>query len=107
MCIRDRHILFKEKHLKTRISRISVEEQYEQREDKVKTKSSAIKRLKPGLVPNFRGFDKKTCKKIAKKLGINIKMKGAGLNTRQSISVGKKISDRTISLIFKVPKYEE
>jgi len=101
------HILFKEKHLKTRIPRISMEERENRTEDKVKTKSSAIKRLKTGIIPNFRGLDKKTCKKMAEKLGMKIKMIGAGLNTRQSISAGRKINGNAISLMFKVPKYEE
>ena len=97
------HILFKEKHLRSRISKIYNQTQ----EQEVKVKSSSIMKLRPGKIPDFHGLDKKTCRKIAQKLGIKVVLNGAGINTSQSIPSGNKISEQVLTLNFKLPKYED
>jgi cell division protein FtsI (penicillin-binding protein 3) len=75
--------------------------------DRVKVRNSSIRGIKKDIVPNFVGLDKKTVKKVLKKIGVKGMHRGIGIVTKQSIPKGAKLSNgMVIKLHYAPPKYE-
>ena len=57
--------------------------------------------MKPGCVPDLRGYDPKTAVATLEKLGLNVKLSGAGYVAEQSVPPGTPVA-RGASVILKL-----
>lgn len=75
--------------------------------DFVKTSHSSSMKLVHGVVPSFKGLDKKSSEEVAQRLNINVSHKGFGIVNSQSVQAGQKIEKGSvIQLNYSPPKYE-
>lgn len=75
--------------------------------DSISYKSSALKRIKKGFMPDLIGLDKASASKILEKLDLAYDSKGFGVVSKQSPNAGEIISQKTnVKIYFKAPDYE-
>ncbi len=74
--------------------------------DKISTISSSHRILDKNAVPNFIGLDKISALNLAKKLNLQIDIKGFGICKRQYPSAGSNQDNKKIVLDFSPPSYE-
>ena len=96
-----RYILYKDKNF----SRLAKIRSGGRELDLIDLKQASVREMPVGLVPDFRGLDKKNSKKMAQSLKIDIIDQGAGIVVKQYPEPGEKIEgDTVVSLIYDPPK---
>ncbi len=73
--------------------------------DSIKKRSSSWRRSGEGLVPNFIGLDRRSARKLAKNIGVDLVHKGIGVVSRQLPAAGNVIKEgNKVTLIYSPPQ---